>query len=346
MFTRSCRYLQRTTATIVKGAIALLIPVCAWAQPAFPGDPMALRPLFEQALAAREEMSGANAPNVAQMAGDYGAFLSQNGQPEAALPYLRRALALGTPASSENLASALERSGQSAEAIRFYAQAAEAGGATAARCFTKIAEWHESRGDRRAALTYYRKALTAEESASGKEDPRVAVRLNALAMLLQSMDDRQSAEALLRRALSIQEKHLGRGHPATGVTLNNLGSVLLAGNRVSAAERIQRRAIAIFESELAPENPKLAAAYSNLADVLRERRDFAEARRLYGRALAIDEAAYGMDHPEVAADLLKLADFLRERGETFAAEVMLARANGIYRKAFGPEHPLTRQTAQ
>ena len=332
--------------TLVKAAIALLIPVCAVAQPAIPGDPTSLGPLFEQALAARERAFGVKAPATARMAGDYGRFLSQNGQPKAALPYLRRALALNTAASRENLASALERTGKSAEAIELYTQAVKAGGATAARCFTKIAEWHESRGDRRAALTFYRKALAAEESASGKDGPRVAVRLNALAMLLQSMDNPRPAEALLRRALSIQEKALGPSRPETGVTLNNLATVLFAGNRASAAESLQRRAMAIFETKLGPDNPKLAAACSNLADVLRERGDLTEARRLYERALAIDESAYGTDHPEVAADLVKLANFLRETGEPLAAKVMLLRANGIYRKVFGPEHPLTRETSQ
>ena len=128
---------------------------------------------------------------------------------------MRRALAIDekalgdsdpvVAADRENLAAVLETS-RPPEAIALYRRAAEsADAAIQARCFGKLAHFEEARDALDAAAALYRKALAAEEAASGKDSGRVAVRLNDLALLLQAKDDFRSAEPLLRRALLIQE---------------------------------------------------------------------------------------------------------------------------------------------
>ena len=52
---------------------------------------------------------------------------------------------------------------------------------------------------------YHESAVKAEEIASGKDNPRVAVQLSNLALALRGKGDLKAAEPLLRRALSIQK---------------------------------------------------------------------------------------------------------------------------------------------
>jgi tetratricopeptide (TPR) repeat protein len=75
------------------------------------------------------------------------------------------------------------------------------------------------------AETWYRQAVQSEEAASGKEDSRVALLLNNLALALRQKNDNASAEPLLRRALAIQQKRSSQPS-AVAATLNNLGSLL------------------------------------------------------------------------------------------------------------------------
>src|SRR5207249_8228550 len=136
------------------------------------------------------------------------------GDRAAAEPWLRRALAIDEkslgPADRlvgediENLASVLPEQ----QALPLYQRAAEhPDAAIAARNLAKLASLEEKRGNRDRALALYRQAL-AKEEAMGAIHPRLAVRLNDVAFLLEPKE----AEPLLRRALAIQEKTLGGRH--------------------------------------------------------------------------------------------------------------------------------------
>jgi tetratricopeptide (TPR) repeat protein len=269
---------------------------------------------------------------VARSAADLGLFLRNQGDRAAAAPYLRRALnidekTLGSDSpvvgeDLENLASVLPP----AEALPLYRRASEhRDPAIAARNLSKLASYEESRDRHNAALVLYRQALVKEEAASGAAHPRVAVRLNDVALLVEPKE----AEPLLRRALTIQEKVLGPRNPETATTLNNLANVLLATGRTAQAEPLARRALSMLEQTLGPHHPRVATGSSNLADILRAKKDHAAARRFYERALAIDEKSYGPSHPEVLVDLENLAGLLDEIGRREEARRLRERAAGI-----------------
>jgi hypothetical protein len=58
-----------------------------------------------------------------------------------------------------------------------------------------------------------RRALALDEKALGEEHPKVAIRLNNLASLLQATNRLSAAEPLMRRALAIVEASLPEHHP-------------------------------------------------------------------------------------------------------------------------------------
>jgi tetratricopeptide (TPR) repeat protein len=298
-------------------------------------DPVELIPLFRQALAEREKRFGPQHPKVARSASDLALYLKRLGDRDEAASLLRRVLQIDQMSFKEGhlvLAEDLENLAGvvgTAEAMGLHSRAAQCSDpGIAARNLGKLGALQEAQGDRETAAKSYRLALTKEEAGSGSEHPRVAVRLNDLALLLEP----KAAEPLMIRALAIQRKALGAQHPETGVTLNNLANLLLATGRLEQAERMQREALGVLETTLGPEHPRVAVSCSNLADILRARKDLPGAKQLYRRALAIDEKAYGPSHPEVAADLVNLANLLEEMGNFEDARRLRERAEKI-RKA-------------
>ena len=295
-------------------------------------DPASLAPLYEQALDEREKQLGPDHPKVARAASDLGLYLRNLGDRQAAIKPLRRALEIDLRMLAETdarVAEDLENLASVApaqEAMELYRRAARSSDAAiAARNLGKMGALLEAQGDRVNAADSYRQALAKEEAASSRYHPRVAVRLNDYALLL----DPKAAEPLFRRALAIQQKSLGPPHPETASTLSNLANVLLATGRLAEAERLQRQALQALESALGPQHPRVAVSSSNLADILRANNDRAGARHLYERALAIDEKAYGPEHAEVAADLENLAGLLEEMGQKQAAGQLRERARKI-----------------
>jgi len=307
-----------------------------------PADPVTLAPLYEQVVTEYERDLGPNDPKVARSSSDLGLFLKAIGDPRRAEAPLRKALAIDErnhdpqlAADQENLAEVLDASGRHTEAFRLFQQAAAGTEpAAVARSLAALAVLDPAHAE-----SYYRDAVQAEEAASGKDHPRVAILLNDLALALRERNDNQAAEPLFRRALAIQIKALGPNHPAAASTLNNLGSLLEATGRLAEAERAEREAMRIFEERFGPESKELATACSNLADVLWTKGDRTAAAPLYRRTLSVDESIYGPDHTEVAGDLRNLGMLLKEMDQGSAADALLRRALAIYESKLGRESP-------
>ena len=292
-------------------------------------DPGALVPLYRQALAAQEKQFGPEHPKVARSASDLGLYLRNLGDREGAAEHLARALKIDRKTLGatdplvaqdlENLASVAPAE----HALPLYRKAAECSDAgISARNWGKAGDLLAASGDKKAAVDAYRRALAKEETASGVNHPRIAVRLNDLAQVLEP----KAAEPVVRRALAIETKSIGVQNPATAITMNNLANVLLGLRKLVEAETLARQSMKILESTLGPNHPRIAVIASNLGAILREKPDLAGSRREYARALAIDEATYGADHPEVAADLRNLAEVYSALGNKREAKRLLDRA--------------------
>ena len=92
-----------------------------------------------------------------------------------------------------------------------------------------------------------RRALAIDEKSFGPEHPKVAIRLNNLAMLFQDTNRLKEAEPLMRHALAINEKSFGPEHPEVARCLNNLALLFYNSNRIDEAEPLMRRAVGIIQ---------------------------------------------------------------------------------------------------
>lgn len=286
--------------------LSVLLVLLAW-QP----DAVALRRVFEEALARREAQFGRTDARTAQAARDLGKFLALEGDRAAAVVALRRVVEIDeVVAGAEDertLSDVAELAGLTGEPGLWERAATARDGVVAARALDALGAMREARGDAAGAVQAYRQALAREVKASGATAAKVAVRLNALALAVGP----QEGVGLLQRAVTINRTALGTKHPETASTMTNLSGMLLASGRVAEAVQLGTQAVTAFEAALG-EHPRTAAAVSNLADAFRAQGAMVRAEGLYRRALAIDLAAYGPGNPETQGDARNLAEFLRE----------------------------------
>jgi tetratricopeptide (TPR) repeat protein len=290
-------------------------------------DTAAIRRLFEENLAQQEKQFGASDPRTADAARDLGLFLKRQGDTTSAADALTRALradeqVLGGSAR-QTLADAAElaeiQPPGKAEAL-WRRAAASPDAHLAARALAALGDLNVEK-DSAAAVSFYRKALAKEEEAGGKNAARVAVRLNALAVLVEPRE----GIGMLERALAIDRKLLGERHPETSITEANLAGLLLDSGQIDRALQLASAALSGLEETLGDENPRVAPAVTILAFCWRAKGDRARAERLYRRALAIDEAALGPEHPDTLHDVTNLAEFLRAAGKTAEAVALERR---------------------
>ena len=207
------------------------------------------------------------------------------------------------------------------------------------RLMNQLGQYLDYRAQYHAAEPLMRRALAIDEQSFGSDHPKVAIRLNNLATLLQATNRLTEAEPLMRRALAIDEQSFGAEHPTVAIRLNNLATLLKATNRLVETEPLMRRALAIDEQSFGTEHPEVATDLNNLAQLLQATNRLTEAEPLMRRALAIDEQSFGTDHPAVARDLINLAQLMKATKRLTEAEPLMRRALEIDEQSFGTDHP-------
>jgi tetratricopeptide (TPR) repeat protein/CHAT domain-containing protein len=181
-------------------------------------------------------------------------------------------------------------------------------------------------GKGRDALPVAEKYLEFSEKAFGPMHPAMAISLNNVAWLYDSLGDYSRAEPLYKRAVQIQELVLGPEDPNTAVSLNNLAELYRAKGDYKNSEPLHQRALRIQEKVLGKEHPTLATSLNNLGLLYCDVGNYAKAEAMHLRALEIREKALGPVHPDCAASLIAL-------GVTYSYTAAYARAEPLYRRA-------------
>jgi tetratricopeptide (TPR) repeat protein len=235
-------------------------------------SPAMLRQLFEQELVRCRAEHGESDRLTAQAARDVALFLVRQGATADARGALAEAIrldeeALG-PSHPLTLADVAELAAVSPreQAERLWMRAGRSSDAlVAARALAALGQFRENAGDRAAAARFYRNSLAKEEAASRRDSPRVAVRLNTLARVVEA----EEAIALLERALFINRSKLGPRHHETATIASNLANLLLGAGKWEEAARLSASALSVFEEAFGRESPRVEVPALILAQALR-----------------------------------------------------------------------------
>ncbi len=92
------------------------------------------------------------------------------------------------------------------------------------------------------AIPISEKTLDMREKALGLDHPDVALNLNNLAVLYDSLGDYAKAEPLYKRSLVIYEKALGPEHPYMAAMLENMAELYKKIGKKEEAEPLEARA--------------------------------------------------------------------------------------------------------
>jgi tetratricopeptide (TPR) repeat protein len=322
------------------------------------GEYSTARPLYERALAIREQVLGSNHLDIALSLSKLSGLLQVTREYTQAQPLFERAIGIyeqvlgpdhpDTVNSLNNLASLLQ-SMEDYEGARplydrvvaIYEQALGPDHPDTVSSLNNLAVLLMAMGEYVAARPLMVRALIIYEQALGPDHPDTSRLRDNLAMLLMAMGEYVAARPLMERALAICAQALGPNHPDTASSLNNLAVLLYAMKDYSEARPLMEQVLVVREQVLGPDHPDTARSLNNLALLLRATEDYTGARPLYERALAIYEQALGPDHPDTARSLNNLAGLLRATGDAAGARPLLERALAIYEQALGPDHPDT-----
>ena len=135
----------------------------------------------------------------------------------------------------------------------------------------------------------YIRALEITERVHGPGHSDMAIQLNNLASLYETIGRYAEAEPMCVRALEITERVHGPDHQDVAIRLHNLASLYETIGRYAEAEPVLIRALEITEKVHGPNHPDIAIWLNNLAGVYRKTGRYIEAEQLSLRALLIAE---------------------------------------------------------
>ncbi len=189
----------------------------------------------------------------------------------------------------------------------------------------------------------YERALDIDRRVLGDDHPRVAMRLNNLAIVAQNMGDLKLAETLFVDAIRRDERAYGDQHPETGTARGNYGLLLQREGRLADAEPLFRSALDVQLKLYGPDNYNVAYARVSLAMLLHDQGNLSAAESEFRQALAVYDISLPADHQYRAALLTHFARLLVDRGKPAEALAMSEQSLRIW-NATSPE--LSPYTAQ
>ena len=188
------------------------------------------------------------------------------------------------------------------------------------------------------AESLYRDALEVFRAVLDPNHLRVAGCMNNLALLLRDRQDYDEAELLLRQALTIRQQAFQEEHPAVATGLHNLALILRLRGDNQEAQSLYREALTLRRKLLGPNHPRVANTANNLAELLASTGDFTQAEPLAREALLIRRAKLPPDHPRMAGSLLVLGNILVGLDDPGDAEPLLRESLAVFVKKLPPGH--------
>lgn len=270
-------------------------------------------PLYQQALAIRQQLLGPVHPGTAEILNNLAGLYQKQGKYSEAEPLYLRALDIRE---------------QHSGALRSYM----------AITLNNLAGLYKDLGRYAEAEPLLLRALAIDEQVYGHYHPAVATNLNNLAALYENQKKYKQAEPLYQQALAIREQHLEQPHPGTAEVLNNLAGLYQTLRKDKQAEALYLRALTINQQVYGHEHPEVATNLNNLALLYISQKKYEEAERLLQRALAINQQKLGQWHPFTANSLYIQAHLFMLQENYTQAEPLFQHALAIYEQTLGAHH--------
>lgn len=311
--------------------------------------------LLQNALAIRENISGADHPDTAHTLNGLGDTYRAKADYVLAEQFYERALKIQKKVKGlenldvaqilNNLGSLYRTQGAYTRAEPVYKEALRIREVSlgpnhllVAQSYHNLANLYHPQGKYQQAETLYEQALHIREQQLGDSHPAVASTLGMLAKTYKEEGKLDLAEEINLRALYIRERTSGPEHPRVATILNNLVEIYHAEGRMREAEPLIKRALNIHEQALGRKHPFMAYSLINQAKHFFLLEDYAQAEAYFNEALDVREQSLGQNHPRTAYIYNSLARLYVVQKRYEEAKCLYNKTQAIYERTFGPEH--------
>ena len=189
----------------------------------------------------------------------------------------------------------------------------------------------------------YERALEIDRRVLGDDHPRVAMRLNNLAVVAQHIGDLKLAETLFRDAIRRDERAYGDQHPQTGKARGNYGLLLQREGRLAEAEPLLRDALDVQLKLYGPNSSNVGYARVSLAMLLDDEGNLPESEMEFRQAIATYDKSLPTNHQYRAAALMHFARLLVDRGKPEEALSLSSQSLNIWTSTSSASGPRTAQ---
>ncbi len=189
----------------------------------------------------------------------------------------------------------------------------------------------------------YERALEIDRRVLGDDHPRIAMRLNDLALVAQNSGDLKLAETLFRDSIRRNELAYGDQHPETVAARGNYGLLLQREGRLTEAEPLLRSALDIELKLYGPDSYSVGYDRVSLAMLLHDQGNLSEAESQFRQALAIYEKSLPVNHQYRASALMHFAQLLVDRGKPEEALSLSDRSLEIWNATSAASNPYVAQ---
>jgi tetratricopeptide (TPR) repeat protein len=173
----------------------------------------------------------------------------------------------------------------------------------------------------------------------------IAMMLDQLGRLYQSLGNYHKAEPLYKEALKIRKEIVRvlefseRSHAHLAAGFNNLALVCEKLNRDKEALPLYEEALAIYQEHLPNYHEGIANIMNNIAQIFFKSERYDLAKPYYLESIALYEKSLPPDHPAIANSLNNLALLYKRQQWYSKAERMFKRSLAIREKCRHSEHP-------
>ncbi len=289
---------------------------------------------------------GANDPQCGWCSDNLGIIYLDSYQLEEALETYKSALKIGYEVDLElqgelhsNIAEALERLGQFAQAVPYYQQAVElgrqaygTGSFEYAITLASLASIYHEIGNYIQAEPLFLDAIRRVEQRGDSLHPYYNIMLNNFALHYMDTDQLDKALPLALRTLEITEKIQGKESTAYGTRLENLANMYLKLGQQQLALEYITQALENSKKTLPAVSPDLAISLQNYAKVHRELGKFEIADQYFQESLKMFRETLGDNSYRTALTLANLASLRVEQGNYSEAKKFQSQAVEIVGK--------------
>ena len=322
------------------------------------GDPRKAGPLLEEALRARETISGPEARETLEAASDLAESRLRTGRHDEAgvilasgLETSRRVLGKEddqTLILMNNLANVRFGQGKYEEAAELFRESIEirrrAGSGDDPEVITllnNLAVVQTNMGRYAAAERTYLETLDTGRRVLGEEHPDVLGLTNNLASLHTARGNYDDAARLLEPTVEIARRVLGEEHQHTLAFVGELASAYFAQGRYQDAERLHVEALEARRRMLGHEHPDTLNSANNLGRTLFEQGRLPEAERTLAETWDVRTRILGVEHRHTLNTLCNLARVFEAQGRHDEAERSFRQVMETRARVLGEEHPAT-----